>query len=302
MSRLFEEIQKRRWEIETTLEALERAATNEPKGRLRVSSQNGTGRYYHVQKSGDPSGKYIKRTQRDLAIALAQKEYRKKVTQSLRAELAALLRIELFYTQASESPPAGSFYTQATESPPAGSLYTQATDSPPARSFFHGPEEQIWRRLHGERRELIQPVVPDEARFVEEWMAQTYEQKGFREGAPEFFTASGIRVRSKTELIITQLLEKHKIPFHYEMPLRLKGYGEIHPDFTVLNVRRRETMYWEHMGMMDDADYRNKALERIDHYQMTGYYPGRELILTYETGIQPVRTRILEGIIEKYLK
>ena len=26
----------------------------------------------------------------------------------------------------------------------------------------------------------------------------------------------------------------------------------IHPDFTVLNVRTREILYWEHLGMMDN--------------------------------------------------
>ena len=98
------------------------------------------------------------------------------------------------------------------------------------------------------------------------------------------------------------MLEKKDIPFFYEKPLILKGFGRIHPDFTVLNVTRRKTMYWEHLGMMDDAEYLEHALERISHYEAAGIFPGTELILTNETSSRPVRTKIIEKMIEKYLK
>ncbi|MFQ6929598.1 MAG: hypothetical protein ACLRR3_00115 [Eubacterium sp.] len=39
------------------------------------------------------------------------------------------------------------------------------------------------------------------------------------------------------------------------MPLRLKGYGTVKPDFTVLNKRTRHEYVWEHFGMMDDSIY-----------------------------------------------
>ena len=37
----------------------------------------------------------------------------------------------------------------------------------------------------------------------------------------------------------------------------------IHPDFTVLNVRTREILYWEHLGMMDNKEYIESALAKI---------------------------------------
>ena len=108
-------------------------------------------------------------------------------------------------------------------------------------------------------------------------------------------------MRSKTELIIAEMLEKKSIPFHYEKPLFLKGQGTIHPDFTVLNVAQRKSLFWEHMGMMDDDLYRDYALERINQYILAGYFPGRDLILTHETSSRPIRTAILERVIDEYL-
>ena len=53
--------------------------------------------------------------------------------------------------------------------------------------------------------------------------------------------------------------------------------------------------------MMDDDLYRDQALERINAYIMAGFFPGQELILTHETASRPIRTGILESILERYL-
>ena len=132
-------------------------------------------------------------------------------------------------------------------------------------------------------------------------MSEQYEPKGFSENAPEFYTSKNIRVRSKTELIIAEKLDKYGIPYYYEKPLFVRGMGIIHPDFTVLNVRQRKVKYWEHLGMMDDTEYRMHALNRINRYENAGFFPGIDLILTHETSASPIRTNIIEKCIEKYL-
>lgn len=108
-------------------------------------------------------------------------------------------------------------------------------------------------------------------------------------------------MRSKTEILIANALNKHGIPYHYEKPLYLDGYGTIHPDFTVLNVRLRKEFYWEHMGLMDDVDYAEKALQRITAYEKNGYFPGTELILTHETQKYPMDSRLIDKMIRRYL-
>ena len=162
--------------------------------------------------------------------------------------------------------------------------------------------EEIFEKLHEERKRVVNSIwVPDQE-YVEQWEAEEYVKKGFREGAPEYYTNKGERVRSKTEILIANALEKHKIPYHYEKPLNLNSYLTVHPDFTILNVRKRKEIYWEHLGMMDDPEYCEHALGRINAYEMEGIFPGDGLILTHETGKMPINSKMIEKMIVQYLK
>ena len=161
--------------------------------------------------------------------------------------------------------------------------------------------EAVYDKLSEDRQDLVSPVFPTDEQFISEWEGQKFEPKGFPEDAPEYYTAKGERVRSKSEIILADALARKDIPYQYERPLRLKGYGTIHPDFTVLNVRGRKTYYWEHLGMMDDPEYSQKAIERISQYQKNGIYPGEHLILTYETRNYPLQTRQIDDLITHYL-
>lgn len=65
-------------------------------------------------------------------------------------------------------------------------------------------------------------------------------------------TLSGEMVRSKSEVIIANILTERQIPFNYEIPLAYEG-GTICPDFTI--EWNGKTFYWEHLGMMDIENY-----------------------------------------------
>lgn len=74
----------------------------------------------------------------------------------------------------------------------------------------------------------------------------------------------------------------HKgIPYKYEKPLYLKGYGIVYPDFTFLSKRTRKEIYWEHEGRMDDSEYAKTAIKKIKTYEDNGIYLGENLILTF---------------------
>lgn len=292
MSILSEEVSKRIAVIDS-LKLIQKAeAHDEPDGRLRVSVYKGHVRYYHVSDNSNPAGSYLNKKKHMLVKELAQKDYRKKLINLISRERELLKALEEYYQEQSD---AGRQQSNTDQE------HFKERDSDSTSSFFAGPEELLWGKMRAERRKNIKPAIFDNDLFVDEWLSELYEKKGFDEDAPEFFTDGGIRVRSKTEFIIAGMLEKKGIPFYYEKPLRVKGYGLIHPDFTALNVRTRKTFYWEHMGMMDDPDYSQRALERINAYEMNGIFPGTELILTHETSMQPIRTRIIEKTIEKYL-
>ena len=91
------------------------------------------------------------------------------------------------------------------------------------------------------------------------------------------------------------------IPYFYEVPLYLQGYGYVKPDFTILNKRTGKTYYWEHLGLMDVEDYCQTAIKKIECYEKNRIYPGKQLILTYETKDHPLNIRIAERLIKEYL-
>ena len=143
--------------------------------------------------------------------------------------------------------------------------------------------EGIYEKLNECRKKLIEPIEISDEEFIKRWENVEYDRMGFDKDDPEYYTDNGERVRSKPEIIIANALKKYGIPYRYEYPLYLKGYGVVHPDFMTLNVRLRKEYYWEHLGMMDDAAYSEKNLNKITNYEKNDIFPGDKLILTHET-------------------
>jgi len=86
-------------------------------------------------------------------------------------------------------------------------------------------------------------------------------------------------VRSKSEVIIANMLFERDIPFRYETPLFAKDGTFYLPDFTV--TWNGEDWYWEHVGRLDREDYRNHWETKKEWYER--FFPGR-LVMTLESG------------------
>ena len=172
-------------------------------------------------------------------------------------------------------------------------------------SFLRGipgiEAEDIFTDLNEERRKLVVPAIEPDDVYVRRWQDMPFIRKSLNDRAPGFVTDKGERVRSKSELIIANLLAKAAVPYRYECPLELKGMGIVYPDFTVLNVRLRKVFYWEHQGMMGDEEYAEKAIRKTAAYQENGIFPGDQLILTSETRSSPIDVRQMMEIIQHYL-
>ncbi len=86
-------------------------------------------------------------------------------------------------------------------------------------------------------------------------------------------TKSGVRVRTKAEKRIAEMLDKHRITYRYEKPLRLEGI-KLHPDFYL----PRENVYIEFWGLVDNDKYcsimrRKVALYRKHGINVISIYP-----------------------------
>ena len=152
-----------------------------------------------------------------------------------------------------------------------------------------GMIEDIYEKMKLGRKKLVKSRIVTDDQFLEAWLAVEYQGKEFREDEPEYISMKGERVRSKTEKIIADTLYHLNIPYRYEYPLNLKGYGIIYPDFTLLDQKTRENVYWEHFGMMENPEYCSKAMKKIDLYGRNGYYTSKNLLLTFESTSQPIQ-------------
>ncbi len=159
---------------------------------------------------------------------------------------------------------------------------------------------EIYDRMANGKKALIEPMIESDESFIERWMDESYEEMPFYDNT-EFFSAGGIRVRSKSELIIANTLEQCGIPYKYEKPLTLKGFGQVRPDFTCLHVKAREEVIWEHFGMMDNPAYANKNVAKLSLYHQNGFYVGKNLITSFETSQNPISSRLVGSMIEQYL-
>ena len=111
--------------------------------------------------------------------------------------------------------------------------------------------------------------VPDEIQNMKDW----YEEGKVHR------TLADLMVRSKSEVIIANMLHDRDIPFRYEVPLYASDGTFYLPDFTV--TWRGEEWYWEHLGMLDDEGYANHWETKKAWYDK--FFPGR-LVTTEESG------------------
>ena len=110
------------------------------------------------------------------------------------------------------------------------------------------------------------------------WAKMSYEQNADHPEGRTNPTKADVKVRSKSEAIIPNLLTDYELPFRYEQVLNLSGFY-MHPDFTILHPRTHTLIIWEHLGMLDSDSYILSALKKYAAYLNAGYIPGKNLIL-----------------------
>ena len=91
-------------------------------------------------------------------------------------------------------------------------------------------------------------------------------------------TSKGDKVRSKSEVIIANLLFQHKIKYEYERPLEHGSGKPINPDFTIF-LSDGKKVYWEHLGLLGTESYDKTWLYKLGIYDK--YFKG-QLVKTHE--------------------
>lgn len=254
---------KREQMLKELIKKKQQALKMAPEGTLRANRHGRGIQFFHFVSDEKPGGEYIKKSNIKLAKELAQKEYDQKALKRAEKEYAILQKLNEIYK--------------------------------------NGMVEDTYENIALLKQHLIAPIWMPDKTYIENWKNEPYIGLEFREDNPEFYSDRGERMRSKSELMIANALNKYGIPYKYECPLELKSYGTVYPDFTVLNIKQRKEMYWEHLGLLDDYDYRERNLNKLTWYELNGFFPGDKLILSYETARHPLSTKLINMIINRYL-
>lgn len=235
-----------------------------PKGDVYINKSRNKPSYYIREKPTDTCGTYLKKSQVKLISQLLQKKYNEKVLKYLTKEINQLNSLLNLH-----------------------SLTTDALIS-------------IYEKFPEESQKLINPIMISDQKYIQEFNSLSYCQKEIVGDVAVFETDNGELVRSKSELTIANFLKKYNIPYKYEMPLTLYNKHQIYPDFTVLDVKNRKLVYWEHRGMMDDRLYARDAVIRFREMQKSGIILGKNLIITEETSVAPLGTPEIVDTIKNY--
>lgn len=254
---------------------------NSPEGTLRVSKNKNNYQFYQRTDVKDTCGKYLKKSENELASQLAQKDYAQKMLKVAQQKKMEMKQYGMTYSWEEV--------------------------------------ENVYKNMSLPRQKLIVPFVLSAEEYACKWEQQNRdllqqikknEEKSYKRNVNKFelttengiLTEKGDLVRSKSEKIIADKLYMMGIPYVYELSLHFQGNRKILPDFTVLNKRTRQVIYWEHFGMMDDPEYCEKAIKKIELYEKNGIFLGRQLIVTYETLGHSLNIMGLEAKIHEYLQ
>ena len=149
-------------------------------------------------------------------------------------------------------------------------------------------------------------------------LQETYQRYSFfsEETFNWHTTVRGEKRRSKSEVIISNLLDEYKVRYEYEEPLywddeipyslqsiawQNKLPQKVLPDFTIKMSDGRD-IYWEHLGLLSEEEYRKKWSDKLLFYFLQGINQGDRLIVTCDDAEGRFDSSIAASIIEKLIR
>ena len=261
---LYEEAERRLEENREHRQHIEKELRNAPPGLIHIVKSGKRTQFYLRKDKSDRGGKYIHKSDTKTIRTFTRKSYYEK---ALRLLINESKYLDLLLTKSNN--------------------ITEKI-------------RRLYSDLPSEVKPYIDPIEMSDEDFIADWMGIPYQGKDIPDYVPVYQTNHGERVRSKSELTIANSLAEKGIPYKYECPLILPNGAVIYPDYTVLNVKSRKVIYWEHRGMMDDREYARQAVFKMKSMLKNGIIPGKTLIITEETSVNPLGTDEIETIIGSY--
>ena len=137
--------------------------------------------------------------------------------------------------------------------------------------FYQGNIQDFMKYTGGEYSETAQRLtnlfinpnpIEYEGKFLEENLI--------------YHTTRGELVRSKSEKIIADLLDRLGIPYDYEKPFIGKDSRTKYPDFTIEDATSGQRIILEHLGMLSQTSYKERWNKKLEWYRSQGVIPKDE--------------------------
>ena len=111
----------------------------------------------------------------------------------------------------------------------------------------------------------------------------------------------GTLMRSKSEVIIANIMLMAGIPFVYEVPMFIDGQMLL-PDFKILSlVDLKTVIIIEHQGMVFVDDYAGKFIRSIKLYLKSEWMPNHNLFFTFDNAKETLDVRQVMSVLRKHV-
>lgn len=159
--------------------------------------------------------------------------------------------------------------------------------------------KEIYETQTPSKKPYITPIIESDEAFISRWYE---ENKGAQNSFPiegNIYTERGEHVRSKSEKILADLFQKYDIPYVYEPKIKLSNGHMACPDFALLNIKTRQTIYWEHLGLINQEEYALRNMEKLHEYEESNLILGESLLISMESTKKGLNTKTVEKQIQK---
>lgn len=204
------------------IKKIEHDLKSAPEGYLKISNRKNDFSYYHMKNDSENNkeiSKYLRKKKEEntsLIEKLVQKQYYQKLLPVIKEERKA---IEEFL-----------------------------------KKYHPHKKYDVFDKIVQPRKQFITPAFITPEKMTEQWECEEYQSNLKHPENLIYETNRGDMVRSKSEIIIADLLFYHKdfCAYRYEAPLYIQEKRmTLYPDFTIMKRSTAEILYWEHFGMMD---------------------------------------------------
>ncbi len=266
MENFKKQLQTQLTEIDNLIAKVEKSlakSPEDPQGVVKISYTRGKPQYY-LRVPGEEKFKYIHKSEIETVRSIVQHDY----------DLNVYKKLQVSHRILSEF----------------------------LRKYDVGTITRAYEDLGLARKRLVDPIIIPDDELILQWYERfKIEQNGFRDEL-QYCTDRDEYVRSKSEKILADTFNKHGVPYVYEPMIKLKNGHTLFPDFALLNVRKRKTIYWEHFGLINDSEYAQRSMKKIDEYEKNGLICGDNLIFSTESHESPLNLHLIENKIRSFLK